>query len=221
MRSDCQPAQPRPRRASARLLAIALTAAALSIPVVAVAQEHAPAAQAEAHAPAQPGEAAEHAPEGIMTTVARLFNFALLAGALVYFLKTPVATYLASRSTQIRQDLITAAEMREAATAELVRIEAKLKTLPGELDALKARGAEDVKAEQVRIAAAASAERERLVAQTRREIEMRLRVARRELTEHAAALAITFAQERLRKTITPEDQIRMIDRYTSQLKEAR
>ena len=50
---------------------------------------------------------------------------------------------------------------------------------------------------------------------------MRLRVARRDLTEHAARLAVGIAEERIRRTITPDDQLRLVDRYTAQLKEAR
>ena len=92
--------------------------------------------------------------------------------------------------THIRQDLVTASELRATASAQLAEIDRKLKALPAELEALQAQGAEDVKAEQARIAQAAAAERERLIAQTRREIETRLRMARRQLTEHAAALAV-------------------------------
>ena len=136
---------------------------------------------------------------------------------LVYFLKAPIAAYLVSRGTQIRQDLVTAAEMREAATAQLAEIERKLETLPAELEALKAQGAEDVKAEQARIAQVAAVERERLLEQTRREIDTRLRIARRELTEHAAQLAVQVAEERIRRSITPDDQMRLVDRYASQL----
>jgi F-type H+-transporting ATPase subunit b len=139
----------------------------------------------------------------------------------VYFLKTPASTYLAARATQIRQDLVTAAETRATATAQLAEIERKLQALPAELQALKAQGAEDVKAEQARIAQAAAAERERLIAQTRREIDTRLRLARRQLTEHAAQLAVKVAEERIRRTITPEDQLRLVDRYAAQLKAAR
>jgi len=148
---------------------------------------------------------------------AKLLNFAILVGALAYFLRGRIAAHLASRSEQIRQDLVTAAEMRAAATAQLAEIDQKMRALPGELEALKRQGAEDVKAEQVRIAETAVAERARLLDQTRREIDMRMRVARRELTEHAAALAVGVAEQRIRRAITADDQIRLVDRYASQL----
>jgi len=217
MTSDCRHAQPRSRRASAWLLAVVLAGALVALmPAAASAQEHAPAVPAE-----QGAEPAEGHDEGLLPVIARLFNFALLAGALTYFLKTPVAAYLAARSAQIREDLVTAAEMRSAATAELAAIETRLAALPAELAAVKARGAEDVAAERARIAEAAAAERERLVDQTRREIDLRLRVARRDLTEHAATLAVRIAEARIRAAITPEDQLRLVDRYTAQVREAR
>jgi F-type H+-transporting ATPase subunit b len=161
--------------------------------------------------------ATEGEAESIWATIARLLNFAILAGALTYFLKAPIAGYLASRSTQIRKDLVTAAELRSAATAQLAEIEQKMKALPAELASLKQQGAEDVKAEQARIAQAASAERERLIEQTHREIAMRLRIARRELTAHAAQLAVSVAEQRIKRTITPDDQMRLVDRYAAQL----
>ena len=163
---------------------------------------------------------AEHA-ESIWITLARIANFALLAAGLVYFLKSPALAYLASRSTQIRHDLVTAAQMREAASAQLAEITQKMQSLPAELEALKRQGAEDVRAEQARITHAAAAERERLLEQMRREIDMRMRVARRDLTEHAARLAVNVAEERIKRVITPDDQLRLIDRYAAQLKEAR
>ena len=53
----------------------------------------------------------------LLQTVAKLANFAILAGVLVYFLRDAdsVATCPRARR-QIRQDLVTAAEMRKAAT---------------------------------------------------------------------------------------------------------
>lgn len=218
----------------ARFLSTALFVCVLAAAVPAQAQEHAqpekPNAQSAAPQGAQPahpptehaaGGEEEHHDEGMMPTVFRLANFAILVGVLVYFLRAPIAAYLASRSTQIRQDLVTASEMRAAATAQLAEIDQRMQALPGELEALKRQGAEDVQAEQARISQAAAAERARLLDQTRREIEMRLRIARRELTEHAARLAVGVAEQRIRRSITPEDQTRLVDRYTSQLKEVR
>lgn len=204
--------------------------------VPAFAQEHAPAqppveqsplpqGAQPAHPDASPTTDTAHAEEahdeGIMPTVFRLANFAILVGLLVYFLKSPFVGYLASRSAQIRQDLVTAAEMRAAATAQLAEIDRKMQALPAELDALRRQGAEDVKAEQARITEAAAAERTRLLEQTRREIDTRLRIAKRELTEHAAQLAVGVAEQRIRRSITPDDQVRLVDRYASQLREAR
>ena len=205
--------------ALARQPAAAKTAAEQPRPTEPEAHPPAQGAQTPAHPTEGAGD--EHHEGGILPTLARLFNFAILAGALVYFLKSPIAAYLQSRSGEIRHDLVTAAEMRAAASAQLADIERKLQSLPAELEALKKRGAEDVQSEKGRIAQAAAAERERLLEQTRREIDMRLRIARRELVEHAATLAVGIARERIARTITPEDQIRMVDRYTSQLKEAR
>jgi len=195
--------------------AVFVVLAALASP--AVAQEITrppaqPAAEHEAPAAEAHGEGG-----GLLQTVAKLFNFALLVGTLTYFLKTPITTYLDTRSAGIRQDLVTAANVRAAATADLAAIQQKMQALPAELEALGARGAEDLRAEQARITDAARAERERILEQTRREIEMRLRIAKRQLTDHAAALAVGVAEERIRRSITSEDQLRLVDRYAAQL----
>jgi F-type H+-transporting ATPase subunit b len=215
-----------------RILVTLLFAVLIVVPAPARAQEHAAPPPAQEQSPLPKGAEPIH-PTGVVAegehaegnvvveTIARLLNFALLAGALVYFLRTPIADYLTSRGTQIRQDLVTASEMRAAASAQLADIERKMQALPAELEALRKQGAEDVKAEQARIARAAEVEQARLLDQTRREIEMRLRVARRELTEHAAQLAVQVAEQRIRASITPDDQLRLLDRYASQLREAR
>jgi F-type H+-transporting ATPase subunit b len=216
-----------PRLITTAILAFVLAAAG---PALAQAPAHQPPSSPvpEGVQPAHPQETAAHGGENeheegnpVITIGARLLNFAILVGLLVYFLRSPFAAYLASRSSQIRQELVTAAELRATATAQLAEIERKLQALPAELSSLRQQGAGDVKAEQARIAQAAAAERTRLLEHTRREIDMRLRIARRELTEHAAILAVGIAEQRIRRSITPEDQLRLLDRYASQLKEAR
>ena len=212
MRFDCHD-RPAGARIRALALAVAILLSAAAFPVAIVAQQ--------SHETAAASEAEEPHGQTLVQTIAKIVNFAILGGVLVYFLKTPISTYLVTRSTQIRQDLVTAAELRSTAAAQLAEIDRKLQALPAELEQLRVQGGQDVKAEQARIAHAAAEERERLIAQTRREIDARLRMARRQLTEHAAELAVKVAEERIKRSITLDDQLRLVDRYAAQLREAR
>ena len=179
-----------------------------------------PAAESEA-APQHgngAGEGEGHSETGLRDLVARLVNFGILVGVLVYFLRTPLATYLKDRSIQIRSELDAAAESRRLASEQLAEVDRRLQALPGEVAALKARGTEEIAAEDARIRQAATTERERLLEQARREISLQLRVAERELRDHAAHLAVGVAADRIKKEINAEDHLRLVDRYLAQVR---
>jgi F-type H+-transporting ATPase subunit b len=182
---------------------------ALFSAIPAFAQEHA-------------AEAEHAAPHGVMDMILGLAwpvaNFIVFIGILVYFLKQPIKDYLATRSATIRKDLVEAAELKATANAQLAAIDQKLQALPGELDALRTRGAAEIAAEEQRIAAAAAAERDRLLEQTRREIDLQVRLAKKAILEHAADLSVQLATERIKKETTPADQERLVDRYLDQVK---
>ncbi len=216
------------------------SAAAAAGPAVAQEASHAePARAGEAEAQEPTGQAlgteAEHATaqeggehgegeaheESIWLTLTRLLNFVILVGGLGYLLKTPFSNYLARRGAQIRRDLVEAEELRASAGAQIAAIDRKLDLLPGELEALRTRGAAETVAEEARIQAAAEAERERLVEQTRREIDQQVRVARQALIREAADLAVGAAAERIRRELTPEGQLRLVDRYADQVRDVR
>ena len=145
-------------------------------------------------------------------------NFAILFGALWYFLKTPMANYLRDRHTAIRKELVEAASETATASAQLAEIEQRLHALPGEIEALRQRGAEEIASEEARIAALAAAERDRLLEQTRREIDLQVRLAKRALVEHAADLSVQLAADRIEQQITPSDQERLVDQYLTDVK---
>jgi len=217
--------------------AVWLLLVCLCAPAAALAQHDSHAAQppaakpADEHARPQAGEVQPHAvakghtgedqhEAGVWPLIAKLLNFAILAGVLVYFLRSPLLRHFSNRSGQIRSDLVRAGEMREQATSQLSEIDRRLQALPQEIASLRARGAEEVASEEARLRGAADAERNRLLEQTRREIDMQLRVAKRELVREAAALAIGVAERRIARDITPEDQSRLVDRYVNQVREA-
>ena len=201
-----------------RIFALALLLA-LAAPLVISAQQPGHAQPgAEEVAPGVQAEPSEHTTEEEHHSVwAGLLwptvNFAILFGGLWYFLKSPLAAYLRDRHTVIRKDLVEAANVSAAAQAQLTEIDRKLKALPGEIDALRHRGTEEIAAEEARIATLAAAERERLLEQTRREIDLQLRLAKRELVEHTADLAVQLAGTRIQQQMTPADQDRIVDRY--------
>jgi F-type H+-transporting ATPase subunit b len=156
--------------------------------------------------------------ESLWVTLARVANFAILAGVIYWLARKPLATHLASRGAQIRKDLVDAAETRKTATARLAEIEAKLAALPGELEQMRARSAAELEAERVRIRTAAESERDRLVEQARREIASQTRAARMQLRQEAATLAVDVAAQRLRGTLTPAEQSALVDRYANQMR---
>ena len=238
-------AGPTPRHHTRRGLALAMgVAALLALAVAAMAQEPAPAAppghaaQSQppaapshetpasdaAHAPAAAGggagehdEAAGHE-ESLWPMVGKIVNFAILIGTVFYFARSPLAAYLAGRRAQVRSDLVAADEMKKTAAAQIVEMDAKLKALPAELEALKARGQQEIATEEKRIRELAETERVRLLDQATREIDQRVRVAHRELVEHAAALSVDLARKKISEQITDADQARLVDRYLAEVK---
>src|SRR3954464_8364560 len=120
MRFDCHE---RPAGAHVRALALAaaIVLSAAAFPAAVVAQE--------SHQPQSASEAEQPHGQTLVQTIAKIVNFAILGGVLVYFLKSPVSAYLVARSTQIREDLVTAAETRATAAAQLTEIERRLQAL--------------------------------------------------------------------------------------------
>ena len=123
------------------------------------------------------------------------------------------------RAATIRQDLVTARQMKADAQSQLDEIDARMKALPAELEALKTRGAREIAAEEQRILHTAEAERERLLDQTRRDLDLQLRTAKRELVRHAADLAVNLASDRIKGSITREDHDRLSARYIRDVSE--
>lgn len=211
--SAMSPGAPLPRRLA--LAALALTAALWAVtPALALTAPEAGAHEPTAGATHSDEESHGESP---LAFASRIANFVILFGGLYYVLRSPMAKYLAGRSDQIRQDLVDAARARTEAAAQLAAIEARMKQLPADIEQLGAQGKADVAAEEARLRAAAEHERTRMLDLSRREIDAHLRQARRELTEHAATLAVGLARDRIVREAGPADQQRLIDRYLSQV----
>ena len=155
--------------------------------------------------------------QSIWPFVGKIFNFVVLVGGLVYLMRKPFAEYLTRRGGELRAELSAAEALKAEATAKIAEIDARMKTLPAELEALGARGRADIAAEEQRIRELAATEKQRLLDQAAREIDQRVRLAKRELLEHAADLTIDVARAKIQSEITDADRSRLVDRYLSQV----
>jgi len=178
-------------------------------------------AQEPAHeqpsAAAHESAGAEAHEESIWPFVGKIFNFVVLVGGLVYLVRKPFAEYLTRRGGELRGELSAAEALKAEATAKIAAIDARMKSLPAEIEALGARGRADIAAEEQRIRELAATEKQRLLDQAAREIDQRVRLAKRELVEHAADLTIDVARTKIQSEITDADRSRLVDRYLSQV----
>lgn len=137
-------------------------------------------------------------------------NFGILVGVLVYFLKKPVGAFLKERTELLRKSIDEAARARESAAEKLAAIEARMARLSEEIAEMNAKMEAEADEETRRICEAARAEIDRLHAQVQFTADQEVKKARLELRREAADLSARAAEEIVAKTITPEDQERLV-----------
>jgi F-type H+-transporting ATPase subunit b len=136
-------------------------------------------------------------------------NFAILVGALVFFLKKPISSFLSDRSEQLRKSIEDAARAREEASAKLAAVEGRMARLGDEIAEMNRKMDAEAGDEARRIREAAQAEIERVRTQAQFAADQEVKKARMELRKEAADLATRAAEEIVKKAITPEDQERL------------
>ncbi len=151
-----------------------------------------------------------YAAEG--SNLPRITNFAIVAVALVFALKKPLAGYLQARTDQIRAELVDAKEKSAKAEVELEQAEALLGSLDDEVEKAKREARKAAEAEKARILNAAEIEAARIRKIAKKEIDNEVETARRKLLARAAELSVSLAHEKLESLLTEQDQIKLIDR---------
>lgn len=185
-------------RAFRALRVVAPLAAALSVAAVAFAAE-----ESGAH----PGVGV-HVPWG--EVLKQAINFLILAGVLVYFLRKPVSSFLKERSELLRKAIDDAAKARSDAAEKLAAIEARTAKLADEIAGMNAKMDLEAAAEARRLQETVAVEITRIRTQSEFTGEQEVKKAREELRREAAVLTARAAEELVRKTLSPEDQERLV-----------
>lgn len=137
-------------------------------------------------------------------------NLAILAGVLGYFLRKPVSSFLAQRSELLRKSIEDAADARKEAAEKLSAVEVRMAKLSDEIAQMNARMDAEAGAEVEKIRKAYAAEIAGIQAQAEFAGQQELKKAREELRREASELATRAAEELVRRTLTPEDQERLV-----------
>ena len=186
-------------------------------PVV-FAAEHAESSDAAHGAPAA------HASDktwGVPNWILKTVNMLLFIGALVYFLRRPVASAMNERRESIRRAAEEAKERRIKADQLASDIQARLTAIEGEVRAIQERAVAEGERQKRDLVAAAEAEAAKILQQARNEVDNRLKHAKHELTEYAGELAAERAEQILRQEITEDDQRRLFQDSLRQVTEVR
>jgi F-type H+-transporting ATPase subunit b len=146
-------------------------------------------------------------------------NFSILVGVLFYFLRKPVSAYLKERSELLAKSIEEAAQAKTSAMERLVAIEARMVRLTDEIAEMNRKMETEADAEAARLVEAAQAEIERLHVQVKFAADQEVKKAKAELRREASELSARAAEEIVSKTITPEDQDRMVRENIHRIRE--
>ena len=149
-----------------------------------------------------------HVPWGEI--IKQAINFLILAAVLVYFLRKPLSSFLKERSELLRKGIDDAANARAEAAEKLAAIEARTANLADEIAGMNAKMDVDAAAEARRLQETVGAEISRIRAQSEFTGEQEVKKAREELRREASLLTARAAEELVRRTLSPEDQERLV-----------
>jgi F-type H+-transporting ATPase subunit b len=147
------------------------------------------------------------------TDTYRVMNFAVLAIALFFLLKKPVAQALNSRIQGIEEQLSDLEAKKAAAEKELASYNDQLAKLEKEAESMMAEYVQQGNEAKERILKEAEASAAKLEEQAKRTIESEFKQARQQLQDEVMATAMEKAEAMIQASITDDDQNRLVDDY--------
>ena len=129
--------------------------------------------------------------------LAMILNFAIIAGAVLWFWRMYAPAGFRARTATIQKGMEEARLASQDANRRLADVESRLGRLDAEIAALRSEAEAQAAAEEDRLRAAADEDKLRIIEAARQEIEAAGRQAQRELKTYAAGLAVSLAEKRI------------------------
>jgi F-type H+-transporting ATPase subunit b len=147
-----------------------------------------------------------------------VINFAVIAIAIVWFLKSSLPAMFRGRTQGIQKEMQDARRASEDAQRRLQDIEQRLSRMSIDIEEMQTRGEADARAEEARILSAIEEEKQKILRAAEQEVEQASTTARRDLQKYAAALAVEIAEKGIRVD-ADEDKV-LVEDFTAQLSAA-
>jgi F-type H+-transporting ATPase subunit b len=126
-----------------------------------------------------------------------VLNFAVVAVLIIWAGRKFLPGIFRDRTAAIQRAMQEAQKASEEARRKLAEIESRLQKLDVEIGMMRDSAEKEGAAEEARIKAAAEADARKIIAAAEQEIEAATKAARRQLTAHAADLAVGLAQKQI------------------------
>jgi F-type H+-transporting ATPase subunit b len=125
-------------------------------------------------------------------------NFAVIAGVLIWAGRKYLPGMFRDRTAAIQKAMQEAQKASEEARRKLAEIESRLQKLDVEIGMMRDSAEKEGAAEEARMQAAAEEDARKIIASSEQEIAAAAKAARRQLTAHAADLAVGLASKQIR-----------------------
>jgi F-type H+-transporting ATPase subunit b len=152
---------------------------------------------------------------GLMIWTLLVFGISLYVLAKVAFPR--ISEALDKRQRAIEESIETSERVRREADKLLQEYRERLAEARGQADDIVARARKTGEAHENEVLAAAKSKREEMMEQTRRDIEAETRRAIQEIRKEVAGLTVAATEKVTRKTLTEEDQKRLVEEALSEL----
>lgn len=157
---------------------------------------------------------------GLRELLWHTFNLAILVAIIVYFAREPLREVMATRRTQIEDELGQARADLERAETQLSEWQQRMSALDAELDGIRDAVRAQAESERDRILADAESGAGRIRANAAAAVEQEARRARDLLRTESAELALARAGDLIQERISEGDRDRLFDEFLSRLGDA-
>lgn len=143
----------------------------------------------------------------------RIVNFIALMVILVKFAAKPIGSGLSSRRKKIKDEIETLEQNRVEAENSYNEFQAKLATVESEIDKVVERAIAQAEVEKTKILEKAEQGAADLMRSAEMAVQNQVTEARRTLKNEVAEQAAVLAEELIKKNLTEDDQVKIIETY--------